>query len=258
MKLSIVVPAYNEERRIRPFLETYLPYFQNKYGGGFECIVVVNGSVDATADIARSFAERWEALKVLVEPRPIGKGGALMMGMEEAAGDFVGYVDADAATPPAAFDRLMDGMAGAGAVIASRWMKGSEVSPRQPLARRIASRAFNALVRLLFGLRITDTQCGAKLLRREALEEIRPRLGVTRWAFDVDLLFQLRRAGYRIAEVPTVWHDVSGSQLRVVKASSEMFVAVCRLRLIYSPLRWVVTVYDLTLGRLVRPRPYGG
>ena len=130
-------------------------------------------------------------------------------------------------------------------------MPGARISVQQPFKRRLASRMFNALVRLMFGLRISYTQCGAKLLTREAVQAILPHIGITQLAFDVDLLFQLHRAGFDITEIPTTWHDVSGSRLRVGKASADMFAAMVRLRLIYSPFRWVVDVYDRTLAPYV-------
>jgi O-antigen/teichoic acid export membrane protein len=117
----------------------------------------------------------------------------------------------------------------------------------------VASRIFNFLTRILFGLKLTDTQCGAKLMRREAVESILPHLGITQWAFDVDLLFQLRRAGYAIKEIPTTWHDVEGSKVQVGKASTEMVLALARLRLIYSPFKWVVSCYDRFLGPWIHP-----
>ena len=108
------------------------------------------------------------------------------------------------------------------------------------------------LVRALFSLRITDTQCGAKVLKAEVVRMILPRLGLTQWAFDVDVLFHVRRAGYQIIEIPTEWHDVAGSKLRVARTSFEMLFAICRLRILHSPLKWVVTLYDLTLGKFIR------
>lgn len=254
MKLSIIVPAYNEEERLGPMLEDYEPYFASRYGDGVEIVVVVNGSRDRTPQVAEDFAKRHPQVRAIVEPRAIGKGGAVILGLRAARGDLVGFVDADDATRPAAFDELVAKIGDAGAIIASRYLPGAQVSPRQPLKRRIASRVFNGLVRLFFGLRITDTQCGAKLLTREAVQAILPHLGVTRWAFDVDLLFQLRRLGFRIVEIPTVWSEPGGSRLKIVKASLEMFVAICRLRLLYSPFRWVVSAYDATLGRRTHPR----
>ncbi len=254
MKLSIIIPAYNESKRIRPTLDVYLDYFERRFGDQVEFIIVVNGSRDDTEDVARSYQDRHACLQVLVEPRAIGKGGALMMGMREARGEAIGFIDADGSTPPHAFDSLVAQMGDAGAVIASRWFPESIIDPPQTLRRRAASRIFNFLVRTLFGLPITDTQCGAKIIRREAVQDILPRLGLTRWAFDVDLLFQLRRAGYRIVEAPTEWHDVGGSQLRIGKASLEMFLAIVRLRLLHSPFAWVVSTYDKSLGRFIKLR----
>lgn len=251
MKLSIVIPAYNEEERLPPTLEAYTAYFTPRYGADYEILVVVNGSRDGTEALSRAFGRSHPEVKVLVEPRPIGKGGAVILGFRAASGDLVGFADADGATPPDAFDDLVRNIGGNGAIIASRWFKESRVFPPQPLKRRVASRIFNGLVRLLFKVRIRDTQCGAKVMTRAALEAVLPDLGITRWAFDVDLLFKLRRAGFRIVEWPTTWHDVDGSRLRIGRASFEMFLAIVRLRLVYSPLRWVVTAYDRTLGRIV-------
>lgn len=251
MKLSIVIPAYNEEHRLAPTLDAYTRYFQGRYGNDFEIIIVVNGSRDRTEEIARDHSARWPQLKTIVEPRPIGKGGAIMLGFRHAAGRLVGFTDADGATGPEAFDDLVAHIGDAGAIIASRWFKESKVYPPQPLKRRVVSRIFNFLVRMLFKVKIRDTQCGAKVLQGEAVREILPVLGLTQWAFDVDLLFKLRRAGYRIVEWPTTWHDVGGSRLRIGRASFEMFAAIVRLRLLYSPLRWVVELYDRTLGKLI-------
>ena len=226
-------------------LEAYLPYFSTRYGDTVEFLVVVNGTTDNTAEVVAGFATRYPTLRAILEPNPVGKGGALMVGFREAAGDHIGFVDADGSTPPEAFQELMDKIGDAGCIIASRWAHGAQVSPRQSFDRRIASRLFNFMTRILFGLRLTDTQCGAKLMRREAVLAILPHLGITRWAFDVDLLFQLRRAGFKIIEIPTVWHDVEGSKIQVGKASTEMMMALARLRLIYSPFSWVVKLYGL-------------
>lgn len=254
MKLSIVIPAYNEEKRLPPMLKAYEAYFSAHYGNDCEILVVVNGSRDRTEEVARALAESRSQIRVLVEEQPIGKGGAVMMGFEAAAGDLIGFVDGDGATAPEAFDDLVQHIGDADLIIASRWMEGSVMDPMQPLARRIASRTFNGLVRLLFRVHVTDTQCGAKLAKREALRVVMPRMGLTRWAFDVDLLFQLRRAGFIIVERPTVWRDVAGSKIRVVRASLQMFAAIVRLRLLHSPLDWTVHLYNRTFGRYLHRR----
>jgi len=251
VKLSIVVPAYNEEQRISRMLDSYLEYFLPRYGREVEIIIVVNGSRDRTAEVARTYSAKHPEVSVVEEKEAIGKGGAIILGFKHASGDLVGFADADGSTPPTAFDDLAGNIGSAGAIIASRWFAESVVEPRQPLRRRIVSRIFNFMVRNIFGMDIHDTQCGAKVIRKEAVQAILPHLGITRWAFDVDLLFQIHRAGYPIIEWPTVWHDEGGSQLRIIRASLEMFIAIVRLRLIYSPFKWVVTLYDRSLGRLI-------
>ena len=258
MKLSIVIPAYNEEARIRPTLDAYTSYFEAKYGKDVEFIVVVNGSRDGTEDIVREVAGRSPQVRSIIEPRAIGKGGAIMRGFEVATGEWVGFVDADNATLPEAFDDLVTHIGDAGVIIASRYIPCAKVSPRQPLSRRIASRVFNKLIRLLFKLKITDTQCGAKLMTAAAWRAIVPNIGLTKWAFDVDMLFKTRRAHYAIREIPTTWSDVTGSKLRVGPVSFQMFLAICRLRLLYSPCRWVVALYDRLLGRVIDLDAVGG
>ena len=252
MKLSIIMPAYNEEQRLKPTLDIYAPYFAEHYGNDVEIIVVVNGSKDRTEDVARECARRWPQIKVIVEPRKVGKGGAIMLGFAVAAGELIGLVDADGATQPAVYDELVKRIGDAGCIIASRWIPGAVVSPKQPLKRRIASRIFNWLVRMLFKVNIHDTQCGAKLCQGAAVKKVLPLLGLTRWAFDVDWLFQLRRCGYSIIETPTVWKDVGGSQLQVGKASTEMFMAIVRLRLLHSPLKFIVMIYDKSIGPFIK------
>lgn len=253
MRLSLIVPAHNEESRIGRMLDAYLPFMAARYGNELEVIVVINGSTDGTAGVVHEYSARFHQLRCIVEPRGVGKGGALILGFREARGALVGFVDADGSTPPKAFQDLVDRMGDADVAVASRWCKGATVSPRQPLLRRIASRVFNMLTRILFGLRLTDTQCGAKLIRREALQPILGNLGITRWAFDVDLLFQFRRAGRTIVEIPTTWQDVEGSKIQIAAVSAEMLVAIIRLRLLYSPFRWVVDAYDRVIGPLTHP-----
>ncbi len=255
MKFSAIVPAYNEEGRIGKMLEAYLPYFAERYGSDFEIIVSINHSTDRTEEIVRGLQGRFAQLRATVDPRPIGKGGAIIAGGAIASGELIGFVDADGATPPAAFDDLVKNVGDAGLVIASRRLPGSVVRPRQPWNRRFASRIFNFLVRALFKLQITDTQCGAKLMTAAAWRAIVPHIGLTKWAFDVDMLFKTRRAGFAIKEIPTTWSDVGGSKLKVGRVSFQMFMAICRLRLLYSPLKWVVSLYDRVLGRVIVLEP---
>ncbi|MDO9541266.1 MAG: glycosyltransferase family 2 protein [Kiritimatiellia bacterium] len=249
MQLTIIVPAHNEEKRLAKMLDEYLPFFSQIYHTDFEMLVVINGSSDQTVNIAEQYALKFAQMRSIVEPKQIGKGGAIMLGFAQASGDLIGFVDADGSTPAALFQDLVLRIGQADAIIASRWLKSSKVSPRQSWSRRMASRFFNGIVRLFFGLNFSDTQCGAKLIKQNAVREILPNLGITRWAFDVDLLFQLHRAGFQIIEIPSTWHDVAGSRLKFTRASLEMFVALVRLRLLYSPFKGIVAFYDRYFAR---------
>ncbi len=251
MKLSIVIPAHNEEHRLPPMLEAYAAFFMEKYGDEVELIVVPNFCEDRTADVARGLGSRFPQIKVLDDPGYVGKGGAVVLGAQAASGEWIGFADADGATPPPAFDDLVENVGDAGGIIASRWMKGSRMTPKQPPARQVSSRCFNALVNLLFGLRLKDTQCGAKLFRRDVMEQIAGNLGVTNWAFDVDMLFQAKRIGAELREIPTVWNDVAGSKVRVFRSSVNMFVSIVRLRMYYSPLRFLIPKLSPIVTRVI-------
>lgn len=244
LKLSIIIPAYNEEKRISKTLEEYCKFFNNVYKNNFEIIVILNGCKDNTLRVVKTSAKKYNQIKYIDIKEAIGKGGAVIEGFKQAEGELIGFVDADNSTKAEYFYDLVKDINNYDCAIASRWIKGAKVNPPQPISRRIASRTFNAIVRILFNINVHDSQCGAKLFKKQAIKEIIPYLGITRWAFDVDLLYQLKKRKRTILEVPTVWSDTPGSNLNIKKASKEMFLAITRLRLIYSPLKFIVKIYD--------------
>lgn len=203
--LTIVLPAHNEAHRIEPTLRAYRGAFAD-----CELIVVVNGSTDDTAAVAKRLGAELPGVTVLEIPTAIGKGGAVKAGFGLARGTWVGFVDADLATAPAEFAKVVKAARGADGAVASRWVKGARVVGRTPL-RSLFSRTFAALVRLLFGLPFRDTQCGAKVFHRRYLAAYLAASQVNDMAFDVELLWALHRAGARIVEVPTVWVAQPGS-----------------------------------------------
>ncbi len=242
--LLLLIPAYNEEGRIGPVLSAYAEYFIRHYPGRFQIAVVLNGCRDRTLDVVRDAERRYLSIAHLDFPAPIGKGGALIEGLKLAPlADLIGYVDADGATPPEAFMDLVRrcGKGEADCVIASRWIEGSRVNVAQTTDRRFASRLFNAVVEGFFWMGIRDTQCGAKVMRRAAVESVQTHLRIADLAFDVNLLYALKRAGRSVKEVPTDWTDQSGSKVAFNrKTSLNMLLSLVRLRLIYSPFyRWL-------------------
>ena len=235
--LLLLIPAYNEEARIEPVLRRYADFFGKNYSGPFQLVVVLNGCRDNTLGVVQRVAKDFPAVGWLDFPAPIGKGGALIEGLKLAGkADLIGYVDADGATPPSAYLDLVKKIGAADCVIGSRWLPGAVIHQSQSGNRQFASRVFHAIVQSLFWMNIRDTQCGAKVIRRAAAEQIHPRLLIADMAFDINLLFALKRAGFKILEVPTEWTDQVGSKVTVARTSLTMFLSVVRVRLIYSPV----------------------
>lgn len=260
--LLLLIPAYNEERRIEPVLQDYGRYFKESYHGEFQLVVVLNGCRDNTIGVVRRVAMDFPNIRPLEFPDPIGKGGALIEGLRLAPlGDVIGYVDADGATPPRAFHDLVKRIGEADCVIGSRWMPGSVLHVEQTSRRQFASRVFHLIVGILFRMGIRDTQCGAKAMRRQAVEKIHSHLRIADMAFDINLLYSLKREGYTVLEVPTEWTDKIGSKVSLFRTSLVMFLSVVRIRLIYSPFyRWLRPLRPLEAWiyrklRAPQPRP---
>lgn len=232
----LLIPAYNEQGRIGPVLRDYARYFSQNYRGKFQFVVVLNGCVDDTIGVVRAVAADFPCISALEFPAPIGKGGALIEGLKLAPlCDLIGYVDADGATAPAAFHELVKLSDRADCVVGSRWVEGAVIHQVQTNRRRFASRVFHLIVQGLFWMGIHDTQCGAKVLHRIAVEKIHGALRIADMAFDINLLYALKRAGCTILEVPTEWTDRMGSKVVLGKTSLTMLLSVVRLRLVYSP-----------------------
>ena len=262
--LLLLIPAYNEERRIEPVLRDYARYFQEQYQGKFQLVVVLNGCTDNTLAVVQRVGADYPAVTALEFPDAIGKGGALIEGLKLAPlADLIGYVDADGATPPHAFHELVRRIADVDCAIGSRWLPGAVLHVEQSSRRRFASRAFHLIVQFLFRMNLRDTQCGAKVMRREAVEKVHSSLRIADMAFDINLLYSLKCAGYRIREVPTEWTDKIGTKVRLFGTSLVMFLSVIRIRLIYWPriYRWLRPLRPLegwVYRKLRAPRPRPG
>src|SRR5258706_8933923 len=250
--LLLLIPAYNEENRIEPVLAEFAEYFQQHYPGKFQLVVVLNGCRDNTIGVVRRVVDKYSTVSFLEFAEPIGRGGALIEGLKLAPlADLIGYVDADGASPPQALHELVRLTDRADCVIGSRWLPGAVLHQSQTWVRRFTSRCFHAIVELLFWMHIKDTQCPCKVIRRAAVEKIHSSLRIADLAFDVNLLYSLKHAGFAVLEVPTEWTDQSGSKVSssLVRSSLTMFLSVLRIYLLYSP----------RLYRVLRPlRPLEG
>ncbi len=230
--ISIVIPAHNEALRIAPTLHGYSRYFRDR----IELIVVPNGCTDATFDVVSSLDKKLASpMKILNFPAAIGKGGAIIEGFRKAVRPLIGFIDADGATTPQEFDRLCAFLGENDMIFGSRWISGATVYNRTSFLRRLASKSFVTIVKTMFGLPYHDTQCGVKVLTRDALHRILPYLSTTDSAFDVELLLLARQKGLIVREEPTVWTDndssvYSTSPMKFYRTSLSMFRSLLRLR----------------------------
>jgi dolichyl-phosphate beta-glucosyltransferase len=214
MRISLVVPAYNEAQRIVPSLERAFTYMDRQHPG-FEIVVVDDGSTDGMAALVRERFPDRRQLRILNYGGNRGKGYAVRHGTLEARGDLVLFSDADFSTPIAEFEKLLAKLAdGYDVAIGSRAVSGSEIRQRQPFYREGAGKLFNLLVRLFVLPDFHDTQCGFKCFRREPLLPVVRQLQIDGFAFDVELIALAVAAGLRVAEVPVVWVNSPSSRVR--------------------------------------------
>jgi glycosyltransferase involved in cell wall biosynthesis len=226
--LSIVIPVYNEERRLPSTLENLFSFLSTQPYTA-EVIVVENGSEDRTLKIALEFAERYKTLRVLQAPKR-GKGLAVRKGMLAAKGSYRFMCDADFSMPVSEINRFLPpALEDFDIAIASREAPGA-VRYNEPHYRHIVGRIFNALIRILALPGLNDTQCGFKCFRAAVTEDLFRSQTVEGWSFDVELLFIARQRGYRIIELPIPWYFNSESKINVLRDSIRMVVELLKIR----------------------------
>ena len=199
IELSFVIPAYNEEVFIEDTLGTLDSVFKEKMNQ-YEIVVVDDGSQDKTFKKALQYANRNGHVKVIRFARNTGKGFAIKTGVMESTGDAVIFIDGDMEIDFNTISKYVDALENADIVIATKWHNESTVS--MPFSRKLLSRTFNVMVRLLIGFNLKDTQVGLKVIKRSAVDKIFPRLSVKRYAFDVELLALAHLYGLKIVELP--------------------------------------------------------
>ena len=233
MKLSLVIPAYNEEKVIRNTLMDYINYFKSKRVN-YEFVIMVEGT-DRTLEIVKSLAKIYKNIRYKYSRKRLGKGGAIIEGFNMAKGNIIGFVDADLAIKPEAFNELLKHSKEFDVVIASRNVPGAVIIKDRPFLQRFGSWGFNTLVKVILGLNINDTQCGAKLFKRAVVKEIlNAELTNDAWAFDAELLCLAASRGFKIKEVPTIWEHRMESTFNFsknfYKVVPQMFFTLLRVR----------------------------
>lgn len=231
LNVSLIIPAYNEERRIGKSLEQIFP-FCNAQGYPYEVIVVDDGSTDETVALIRERFGDQPHLRILQQPVHRGKGAAVQQGMLQARGDYLIFSDADLSVPIEALPTLLAELRNhCDCAIGSRRMAGSKIEVRQPRFRAIMGKFFTILSNLILGIRYYDATCGFKGFRREAARELFTRQRLQNWSFDSEILFIARRKGFRVSELPVVWRNDEATKVRLWKDVAASFLGLLSIRL---------------------------
>ena len=227
--LSLIIPAHNEEARLPDTLNQVFA-FAEQQSYSMEVVVVENGSMDRTFQIAQNFATTHPLIRVLQNSQT-GKGGAVRQGMLAAQGEYRFMCDVDLSMRVDEINRFLPPALNSFDIsIASREAQGA-IRYGEPYYRHFVGRIYNGLIRFLALPGLQDTQCGFKCFRGAVAQELFPRQTLTGWSFDVEILFIARLLGYKIIELPIHWYYSPHSKINVVRDSFKMGVDLLTIRL---------------------------
>ncbi|MBW2991398.1 glycosyltransferase family 2 protein [Candidatus Woesearchaeota archaeon] len=229
MRVSIVIPAFNEEKRIEKTLKRIISYCKNKFDK-YEIIVVDDASKDNTVNIVMGYKK--DKIRIVKNKINRGKGFSVKKGILQARYALVLFSDSDLATPIEELSKFLKYIRqGYDIIIASRNLKESNIVVKQPLYRQLMGKTFPLLVNLIALRDFRDTQCGFKLFKTRIAKKIVKYQTFERFSFDIELLFIAKKMGCRIKEAPVKWVDKAGSKLNPLKDSISMFLDLIRLRI---------------------------
>ncbi len=230
-RLSVIIPAYNEEHRLGPTLERVIQYLK-KRRLPCEVVVVDDASTDGTLALAERFRRKNPGIvRVVTYPTNKGKGGAVQTGVLAARGEILLFSDADLSTPIEETDKLLKVLAsGADMAVGSRSVAGSNIVVPQPPLRKLSGWVFRTLTHLITVSVVRDTQCGFKMFTRDLGRRVLGAQRVARFGFDVEMIFLAVKYGYRVVEVPVTWADSPNSTVNPLKDGLRMFVNLLEIR----------------------------
>lgn len=228
MNLSVVIPAWNEEKRLAPTLPLIIQYLEKNFEN-YEILIIDDGSKDSTSEIAQKYKDK--KVRLIQNPKNMGKGFSVKLGMINAKYDPILFTDSDLATPIEETQKFIEVIQeGYDVVIASRNLEGANITVEQPKYRQVLGKAFPMIIKNTILQDVKDTQCGFKMFKKTAARKIFPRQTIKRWAFDVEILFIAKQLGYKIKEVPVTWTDKGDSRLSPIKDSLRMLNEVIKIK----------------------------
>ena len=227
--LSVVIPAYNEERRLPETLRRIRVYLSAKRVEA-EVIVVDDGSTDRTAAIVMEARVSWPALRLVRNETNTGKGYAVRHGVLEARGRLVLFTDADLSAPIEEADKLLVVLGAYEIAIGSRAVDRSLIEVHESRFREVAGIIFNKIVRAVTGVAFEDTQCGFKAFLRAPTRIVFEQQRMSWFGFDPEILFLAKRHGLRVAEIPVRWRHNPNTKVKMFSDSLRMFGEVLKIR----------------------------
>ncbi|KJJ85195.1 glycosyl transferase family protein [Candidatus Omnitrophus magneticus] len=232
--ISIVIPAFNEEKRIGATLCRIHDFFKSK-NYGYEVIVVSDGSSDGTIDVAnRSLIARDRKIRILTNVLTRGKGYSVKKGIRIAKGKYVLFTDADLSTPIEEIEKFFVAISeGYDIIIGSRAIEEAIVNVRQPWYRQCMGKLFNLFVRVILGIKYLDTQCGFKLFTNASAKDLARALKIYGFSFDAEMLYIAKKRGYRVKEIGVLWNNSPESKVSIVRSPFSMFVDLFRIKWIH-------------------------
>jgi len=226
MNLSIIIPAFNESKRIVPTLKKVEKFIKTRYSN-YEIIVVDDCSNDKTKEIVNDL--NLDCCKVFSNKKNMGKGYSVRKGILGAKYENILFTDSDLATPIEEIEKFEKYLKKYDVIIASRNLKQSKIKVFQPKYRQMLGNIFPYLVSIFVLGGIKDTQCGFKLFKRKSIMHIIKKMKINRFAFDVEMLFIAKKFGYKIIEVPVIWVDQKGSKVNPLNDSFNMFFDILKI-----------------------------
>lgn len=227
--LSLVIPAYNEEKRIGSSLAQIIAYFRRN-GYSYELIVVDDGSTDGTVEIVKGLMDEAKDGRLL-STQHSGKGAAVRKGVLNAEGRYIFFTDADLSTPIVELDKFLEQLnQGHKVVIGSRKIAGANVEVHQSWLRESMGKVFTWLTNVILTKNISDVTCGFKGFSRPVAQEIFSRQRVNDWSFDAEILFLAQKYGYSIKEVPVCWRNDPATKVNLLKDTVRSFLGLLRIR----------------------------
>ena len=227
MQLSLIIPAYNEEKLIRGSLSEFVSYL-NKKDYSWEIIVADDGSSDNTSKIVKSFNN--PKIKLVALAKNQGKGAALKAGFLKAEGEYQIFSDADLSVPIPTIEPFMQKLKDYDVVIASRRVKGAQIKVHQPWLRENMGRVFTALTQILTGSSVVDFTCGFKGFRKNAAKQIFGKSLISRWAYDAEIVFLAEKKGLKILQHPVSWINRKDTRVRLNRVVLESLRDLTRIR----------------------------